>query len=87
MSASLLPAVLCFALLACAIVAIACCCIAGSYDNALEELDGHAQLADDIHLAKVARMAEMMKEGREEAFAKYLQSPADGLPIVPRGKA
>jgi hypothetical protein len=47
----------------------------------------HAQIADDMHLAKVARMAEMMKEGREEAFAKYLQSPADGLPIVPRGKA
>jgi hypothetical protein len=87
MSASLLPAVLCFALLACAIVAIACCFIAGAYDGALEELDGHAQLADDMHLAKVARMAEAMKVDREEAFAKYMQTPADGLPVVPRGKA
>lgn len=54
------------------------------FDRAFDlgEPDAHAQLVDDMHLAKVARMAEAMKTDREKAFADYLQTPADAVPLI-----
>lgn len=71
-------------------IAIALCMAAATLDDWQGDLDSdepHAQMAGDMHLAKVARMADAMKADREEAFAKYIQSPADGLPAIRRGEA
>jgi hypothetical protein len=70
-------------------IAVALCMAAATLDDWQGDLgsDDLTQMADDMHLAKVARMADSMKADREEAFAKYLQSPANGLPAIRRGDA
>lgn len=68
-------------LFALAVLAIVMC--AAEYDRGLEsKRDPHADLADDMHLAKVARMADAMKADREKAFADYLQTPSDAVPAI-----
>jgi hypothetical protein len=54
----------------------------GWQDLNFDEPEPHAQIADDVHLAKVALMADAMKADREEAFAKYMKTPADAVPII-----
>lgn len=61
--------VLCFAVFVLAVLAIVM--LAAEYDAEFDrEPDAHAQLAGDMHLAKVSRMAEAMKADREAALKK-----------------
>lgn len=48
------------------------------FDRAFDlgEPDAHAQLVDDMHLAKVARMAESMTADRDEALAQHAKDGA-----------
>jgi hypothetical protein len=68
-------------LFACVVLAIVMC--AAEYDRGLESTrDPHADLADDMHLAKVARIADAMIADREKAFADYLQTPGNAVPVI-----
>jgi hypothetical protein len=44
----------------------------GWQDLDFDEPDAHAQIADDVHLAKVALMADAMKADRETAISKHI---------------
>jgi hypothetical protein len=46
--------------------------VGADYDKEFErEPDAHAGLADNMHLAKVSRMADAMKADREAALNKH----------------
>jgi hypothetical protein len=64
--------VLCFAVFVFAVLAIVM--LAAEYDAEFDrEPDAHAQLAGDMHLAKVTRMAEAMKADREAAIKRMAE--------------
>lgn len=64
---SLVVVGLAFTLFVCA--ALAALMVGAEYDKEFErEPDAHASLADDMHLAKVSRMANAMKADREAAL-------------------
>lgn len=52
---------------------------ASVFDRAFDlgEPDAHAQLVDDMHLAKVARMADAMKTDREKALDRMADNARD----------
>jgi hypothetical protein len=55
-------------------IAVALCMAAATLDDWQGDLDSdemYAQLADDMHLAKVARMADAINADRALALAKY----------------
>lgn len=86
MSSNVIVAVLFVVLFALVVTALAMCVVAKACDDWQGDLDAdgepHAQLVDDVHLAKVARIADAMKADREKAFADYLQTPSNVMPII-----
>jgi hypothetical protein len=55
-------------------IAVALCMAAATLDDWQGDLDSdemYAQIADDMHQAKVARMADAINADRAQALAKY----------------
>jgi hypothetical protein len=82
--------VLFFALFVLAIVAIVMC--AAASDRELEyrlpegpnlyEVQAWGALLDDVQRQKGAIIADAMKADREKAFADYLQTPGNAVPVI-----